>query len=121
MADNKTLELVQDEMSKVTLNGSEKQIEKESDNVSDSGVQKTQTEKDHINPIVEGELIKTLTKFFNEIDLVFDYVDKGIVAKLEKFLNSLKEPSNMKGFVEETVPILRDHETSISNVISKKR
>ena len=75
----------------------------------------------HINPMIEGELIKTLTKFFNEIDLVFDYVDKGIVGKLEKFLKNLSNSSNMKIFVEETVPILKKYEENISKVIAKKR
>jgi hypothetical protein len=66
-------------------------------------------------------LIKTLTKFFNEIDLVFDYVDKGIVGKLEKFLKHVSNPNNMKVFVEETVPILKKYEENISKVIAKRR
>jgi hypothetical protein len=43
------------------------------------------------------------------------------VGKLEKFLKGLSNPSNMKIFVEETVPILKDYEQSISKVIAKKK
>jgi hypothetical protein len=104
MANNKQLDEVENQIANVTLTEQPKELL-----------------DDHINPMIASELIKSLTKFFNEIDLVFDYVDKSIVGKLEKFLGSLSNPSNMKLFVEETVPILKAHEQSISKVIAKKK
>lgn len=104
MANNKQLDEVENQIANVTLTEQPKELL-----------------DDHINPMIASELIKSLTKFFNEIDLVFDYVDKSIVGKLEKFLGSLSNPSNMKLFVEETVPILKAHEDNISKVIAKKK
>lgn len=108
MANNKQLDEVENQIANVTLTEQPNELlDDEQDN--------------HINPMIASELVKSLTKFFNEIDLVFDYVDKSIVAKLEKFLGSLSNPSNMKLFVEETVPILKAHEQSISKVIAKRK
>ena len=41
-------------------------------------------EKSPVNTMVEMELKKNLKKFFNEIDLIFDYVNKSDVSKLYK-------------------------------------
>lgn len=120
MANNNQLDEVENQIANVTLNENEilPSVEQPVEQLDEK---ETDDDDNHTNPMIEGELIKTLTKFFNEIDLVFDYVDKGIVKKLEKFLRGLSDPRNMKTFVEETVPILKAHEEDISKVIAKKR
>jgi hypothetical protein len=75
----------------------------------------------HINILVEKELLKTLGQFFNEIDLVFDNVDKNVVEKLHEFLSSLENIDNMKSFVKDTVPNLKQYEEKISYIMTSKQ
>lgn len=75
----------------------------------------------HINPLVEHELLKTLTRFFNEIDLVFDYIDRGILDKLNRYLKSLSKIDKMKVFVTETNDILKPYSDKISVLVTSKR
>jgi hypothetical protein len=82
---------------------------------------KNEIEDEHINPLIENELLKTLGQFFNEIDLVFDNVDKNVVGKLYKFLESLQDVSNMKDFVKTSVPILKKYEEKISYITTSKK
>jgi len=134
MANKEYLDEIENQIANVTLTLQEQEgdhdkqesrddkYDKQESHAAKYDKQESHDDKDqHVNPMVEGELIKTLTKFINEIDLVFDYVNKDIVKKLEKFLNSLSNPNNMKKFVEETVPVLRDHEENISKMLNKKR
>jgi len=73
-----------------------------------------------INPMIESELKKTLSGFFNEIDLVFDYVDKSIVQRLYKFLKGLNNSENVRKMVTNTLPILKKYETEISHVVTTR-
>lgn len=69
---------------------------------------------------MSGELIKVLTRFFNEIDLVFDYVGVEILYKLKTFLNSLKNQDNLHTFVKDTVSILRKYDDYIFKIVNVK-
>ena len=73
-----------------------------------------------INPMIESELKKTLSGFFNEIDLVFDYVDKSVVERLYKFLKDLDNSEKLRVFIINTLPILKKYETEISHVVTSK-
>ena len=71
--------------------------------------------------MIESELKKTLSGFFNEIDLVFDYVNKSIVQRLYKFLKGLNNSENVRNFIKNTLPILKKYETEISHVVTTRR
>ena len=70
------------------------------------------------NSNIENELLKTLGKFFNEIDLVFDNIDKQKVSKLQKYLESLKDSTNLKTFVKETILALETYDKDISYIMT---
>jgi hypothetical protein len=72
------------------------------------------------NSNIENELLKTLSKFFNEIDLVFDYIDKQKVSKLQKYLESLKDSTNLKTFVKETILALEAYDKDISYIMTTR-
>jgi hypothetical protein len=74
-----------------------------------------------LNPMIEGEMKKTLTSFFNEIDLVFDYIDKSIVDNLNSFLKSLDDSEKMKVFINDCLPILKKYENEIFYVVTTKK
>lgn len=86
----------------------------------DEGNADIDTEK-HINPLVEEELLKTLTRFFNEIDLVFDYIDRSILDKLKSYLKTLSNIEIMKTFVTETVNVLQPYADDISKIVTSQR
>ena len=72
------------------------------------------------NSNIENELLKTLGKFFNEIDLVFDNIDKQKVSKLQKYLGSLKDSTNLKTFVKETILALETYDKDISYIMTTR-
>jgi hypothetical protein len=95
--------------------------------VQEQGVQEQVASEQHeeikepgINPMIESELKKTLSGFFNEIDLVFDYVNKSIVQRLYKFLKDLDNSENVRKMVTNTLPILKKYETEISHVVTTR-
>jgi hypothetical protein len=77
--------------------------------------------KTRINPLVEDELFAILNRFFNEIDLVFDYIDRDIVHKLNRYLKSLSNINNVEIFVTETTDILKKYGDSITKIVTTKR
>jgi len=70
--------------------------------------------------LIRDELLKVLTRFFNEIDLVFDYIDKKVVENLHNFLKSLSDENNLKRFTNETIDILQSYEQNISYITNSK-
>jgi hypothetical protein len=69
-----------------------------------------------ITDLIKKELLKILTAFFNEIDLVFDYIDKTVVENLQDFLKCLSDKNNLKKFTNETISILQPYEKEISYI-----
>ena len=65
---------------------------------------------------ITKELFKTLDRFFNEIELVFDYIQPDKVYHLRKFLKSLKDNRNLVNFVKDTFPVLEMYETEIFKI-----
>ena len=76
--------------------------------------------KSPINNMVEMELKTNLKKFFNEIDLVFDYVNKSDVAKLYKFLKELDNSDKLKTFSNTVLEHLKPYEEKISHIVMSK-
>ena len=88
--------------------------------VQGEGTQVQGTQEQGVNPMIESELKKTLSGFFNEIDLVFDYVNKSIVQRLYKFLKGLNNSEKTRSFITNTLPILKKYETEISHVVTTR-
>lgn len=102
----------------ITMTEKEQQeieLQEQIDNI-DLNIQETS-----LNPIIEGEMKKTLTSFFNEIDLVFDYIDKSIVDNLNNFLKSLDDSEQMKEFITNSLPILKKYEDEIFYIVTTKK
>ena len=97
------------------------QVQGEGTQVQGEGTQVQGTQEQGVNPMIESELKKTLSGFFNEIDLVFDYVNKSIVQRLYKFLKGLNNSENVRNFIKNTLPILKKYETEISHVVTTRR
>lgn len=77
--------------------------------------------KTSLNPMIEDEVKKTLTSFFNEIDLVFDYIDKSIVDNLNNFLKSLDDSERLQDFINDCLPILKKYEDEIFYIVTTKK
>jgi hypothetical protein len=69
--------------------------------------------------MVETELKTNLEKFFNEIDLAFDYVPKSDVEKLNTFLKGLCN-DNITKFTTEILERLKPYETKLSYIVMSK-
>ena len=74
-----------------------------------------QMQSSSLHIMVEAELRENLKKFFNEIDLAFDYVPKSDVEKLNTFLKGLCN-DNITKFLEK----LKPYEEKISYIIMSK-
>ena len=93
----------------------------ETDN--ETQIQETKDEvvrSEDINEMVEQELLKTLDRFINELDLVFDYIDKNTISELRVFFKSLNDMGNLKGFVKNTYKCLQNYENDISYITNCK-
>jgi hypothetical protein len=110
--------LLQEQIDNLSLNIQGTQVQAEGTQVQAEG---TGTQEPGVNPMIESELKKTLSGFFNEIDLVFDYVNKSIVQRLYKFLKGLNNSENVRNFIKNTLPILKKYETEISHVVTTRR
>ena len=62
---------------------------------------------------IKESLVKLLNSFFNEIDLVFDYVPKPIVKNLMTFLKELENPESLKNFINKTTITLKPFSESL--------
>ena len=76
------------------------------------------TEK--INLFVKEDLKSNLTKFFNEIELSFDYVSKETNHKLKCFLKKLDKNEQFLEFTNMTLSILKTYEDKITYIITTK-
>ena len=109
--------LLQEQIDNLSLNI---QVQGEGTQVQGEGTQVQGTQEQGVNPMIESELKKTLSGFFNEIDLVFDYVNKSIVQRLYKFLKGLNNSEKTRSFITNTLPILKKYETEISHVVTTR-
>jgi hypothetical protein len=75
----------------------------------------------NFDSLVTNELKSTLSSFFNEIDIVFDNIDKSVVNSLNKFLEDLNEPEKMKHFITNTLATLKNYESEISHIVTSKQ
>ena len=79
-------------------------------------------EENSIKPMIENELKLTISNFVNEIDLIFDYVDKNIVSNLQKLIKKIDNREYFDVFVGTTLEDLKKFEKEISYVrMSKKK
>ena len=69
---------------------------------------------------IEDDLKTTLEKFFNEIELSFDYVSKETIHKLKCFLTKVEKDKNIYKFAKNTNVILKDYEDKIAYIITSK-
>jgi hypothetical protein len=69
---------------------------------------------------IEDDLKNTLEKFFNEIELSFDYVSKETIHKLKCFLTKVKKDKNIYEFAKNTNVILKGYEDKIAYIITSK-
>ena len=76
------------------------------------------TEK--INLFVKEDLKSNLTKFFNEIELSFDYISKETNHKLKCFLKNLDKNEQFLEFTNMTLSILKTYEDKITYIITSK-
>lgn len=76
---------------------------------------------DNINEMTTTELKSTLSSFFNEIDIVFENIDKSIVKALHKFLLDLEDLETMKQFIKDTLVNLKDYEAELLHVATSKK
>jgi hypothetical protein len=70
---------------------------------------------------VEGELKNLLSRFINEIDLSFDYVDKSVIDRLRKMLRKMDNEEEYNKFTNDTLIKLREYEKNISYIMMSKR
>lgn len=85
----------------------------------EKSIEKNDNDKNIVD-LIKQELFKILTTFFNEIDLVFDYIDKKVVKDLQTFLKCLNDENNLKKFTNQTIAILQPYETEISYITNSK-
>lgn len=69
---------------------------------------------------IEDDLKNTLEKFFNEIELSFDYVSKETMHKLRCFLRKVEKDKNIYEFAKNTNVILKGYEDKIAYIITSK-
>ena len=85
------------------------------------GVNKLEDEMQFaLGNVVKKEMIKTATMLINEIDLLFEYVDKKVIKKLEVKLMTLKNDTDFNTFVLETRDVLSKYEDKLSHIIMSK-
>lgn len=70
---------------------------------------------------IEGELKNLLSRFINEIDLSFDYVDKSVIDRLRKMLRKMDNEEEYNKFTNDTLIKLREYEKNISYIMMSKR
>jgi hypothetical protein len=92
------------------------------DNKNDK-VQKDTNNTDNILiNLIKTNFINTVSSFINEIDLVFDNIDKNTVSKLRDLLKSIENnDGNLKLFVDNTYNVLRPLESKLTFLISTKQ
>ena len=78
-----------------------------------------QTQGSSLHLMVEAELRENLKKFFNEIDLAFDYVPKSDVEKLNAFLKKLYN-ENLTKFTSTILEKLKQYDEKISYIVMSK-
>lgn len=75
----------------------------------------------NINPIIKADILSTLNTFINEIELVFDYVDRKCVENLKHFLTKLNDDVDMIEFSQASYKCLKQYETNLSYVTKKQK
>lgn len=76
--------------------------------------------KEKMNLFVKEDLKSNLTKFFNEIELSFDYISKETIHKLKCFFKKLDKNEHFLEFTNSTLSILKTHEDKITYIITSK-
>ena len=71
--------------------------------------------------IVTSELKNNLNTFFNEIDLVFEYIDKSKVSSLREFLTKLDDEETLKQFAKSVCEYLQPYQSNMYVVMSKPK
>lgn len=62
---------------------------------------------DSLNELIKGELVKTLTRFLNEIDVSFDYIDKSTLKNAKAVIEDSEKLDN---FVHTTFNTLQKYD-----------
>ena len=70
---------------------------------------------------IESELKNLLSRFINEIDVSFDYVDKSVVDRLRKLMRNFDDKEEYNKLANDTLIKLRNYEKNISYIMMSKR
>ena len=76
--------------------------------------------KEKMNLFVKEDLKSNLTKFFNEIELSFDYISKETNHKLKCFLKKIDKDKQFLEFTNKTLSTLKTHQDKITYIITSK-
>jgi hypothetical protein len=94
----------------------------ENNNVADIPVEATAVPREAVTlfDTIKEELTKTIRDFTNELELLFEYVDKSTIQKMEEFREGLSAQASLDKFASETVRNVKDHEAEMTYVMFSK-
>jgi hypothetical protein len=67
--------------------------------------------------MVKKEFFDNLKKFINELDIVFDYIDKSVINKLNSIIKSISKEEELKEFCKNTQKLLKPHENNFNHIL----
>lgn len=81
-----------------------------------------QSVPDISNVSIKTELLNTISSFINEIDLVFDNIDKNVISKLNDFLNSItNHDEEFNTFIDQTHSSLSQFQSNLTYIMTTKQ
>jgi hypothetical protein len=93
-----------------TKNLSEKELEQ---NCPDSNSEHKEIQEP--NNLIKTELLNTLDKFVNELDIAFDYVTKDTILQIKKYIKKLKEDDEeLKSLVDDILEKFKSCESKLA-------
>jgi hypothetical protein len=67
--------------------------------------------------MVKKEFFDNLKKFINEVDVVFDYIDKSIINKMNITIKSLSKDEDLNEFCKTTQEQLKPYENDFNHIL----
>jgi len=85
----------------------------ESKNLSDSECNQTMSPAN----MIKMELIKTLEKFVNEMDVAFDYISKDTISQMQQYIEKLKnDDDELKVYINDILTNFKNHDAKLSQL-----
>jgi hypothetical protein len=76
----------------------------------------------NIRKLLSDEIFKILTKFVNEIDLSFEYIDKTEMSQFKKNISKIKKDTDsFDQFIHKFTESTKEHETSLYRIVSSDK